>query len=247
MSFLGISGFNFQSLVSLGAQAALAASTGGASVAAQAIAKQLVSAIVSQVLQNVGQKLGLPQAVIDGAQAAFSAAAGNAAGVRQNANQIVDDISRQAGFSPTQQGELQRAVDQSASAIEASVNQSVQRASSEASRAANKAKGKGPKAGNFLEAIALALGSALDDKFNQALKLANDLAEQSKSNQDFANGLGSKPDQGDVLKANAKGSQLGVTTALFQSVNQEIGILQNVIKTALDAIGGAQSTIARRN
>ncbi|MFM9829119.1 MAG: hypothetical protein ACKVOB_10325 [Sphingomonas sp.] len=245
MSLFGIGGFNFQSLVSLGAQAALAASTGGASVAAQAIAKQLVSAIVSQVLQNVGQKLGLPQSVIDGAQAAFSAAAGNPAGVQKNVNQIVSDFSRQAQLSPSQQGDLQRAVDKSASAIEGALSQSLQRASADAQEQASKAKGR--KAGNFLEAIALALGDALDQKFDQALKLANDIAEQTQSNSEFANSLGSEAKSGDVVKANAAQSKLGGTTALFQSVNQEIGILQNVIKTALDAIGGAQSTIARRN
>lgn len=245
MSLFGINGFNIQSLVSIATQAALAASTGGASVAAQALAKQLISAIISQVLQNVGQKLGLPQPVIDGAQAAFSAAAGNPTGVRQNVNQIVDAIARQGQLTPAQTGDLQRQVTQSTSAIEASLSQSIQRASADAQEQA--AKGRNVKAGNFLEAIALALGEALDQKFNQALELANDIAEQTASNKQFVQGLGDKPSQGDTLRANEAGSRLGATTALFQAVNQEISILQNVIKTALDAIGGAQSTIARRN
>ncbi len=246
MSFLGISGFNFQSLASLGVQAGLAFASGGTSVVAQTIAKQLVSAIAQQVLQNIGQKLGLPQAVIDGAQAAFSAAAGNPAGVKQNVNQIIGDISRQLNLTPAQQGELSRATNQTRSAIEAALNQSVQSGFSESQLQASKSKSQ-VKGGNFLQAIAIALGDALDKKFDQQLNLANQLAEQVSANADFINGLGDEPNQQQVLDATNRNSQLGVTTSLFQSTNQEISILQNVIKTALDSVGGAQSTIARRN
>ncbi len=246
MSFLGISGFNFQSLASLGVQAGLAFASGGTSVVAQTIAKQLVSAIAQQVLQNIGQKLGLPQAVIDGAQAAFSAASGNPAGVRQNVNQIIDGVTRQFNLSPAQQGELRRAADQSELAIEAAVQQAVRRTGLDAKRGAEREKAAA-RPGNYLEALALALGKALDDNFDKALDLANQIAEQTAANNKFVSNLGDKPSQGDTLRANDNQSKLGTTNSLFQAVNQQISILQSVIKTAFDAIGGAQSTIARRN
>jgi hypothetical protein len=100
--------FNFVSMVS---QIALAAATGGASIAMQAAMKMIVQAVAQQVLQQLAQQLGLPPAVVNMAMQAFSAASGQPGGGQaMSLGQAVGGAAQLLNLSPAQEGQLSRDV-----------------------------------------------------------------------------------------------------------------------------------------
>jgi hypothetical protein len=99
---------NFASMIS---QIALAAATGGASIAMQAAMRMVVTAVAQQVLQQLGQQLGLPRGVIDMAMQAFSAASGQpGAGQAMSLGQAVGGAAQLLNLSPAQEGQMSRDV-----------------------------------------------------------------------------------------------------------------------------------------
>lgn len=75
--------------------------------------KALFSAIGQQVVQALGEKLGLPQSIIDGAQAAFCAACGDKDGAQQNVREAVQSLAQDFNLSPLQEGQLERGANDS--------------------------------------------------------------------------------------------------------------------------------------
>ena len=102
---IGGGGFNIGSLIST---AALAAVTGGASLAVQTALRQVVSSIAQEVLQQVGQQLGLPQAAIDVAQGAFSAASGNLPGSIGSIGSAATGLASSLGLGAFEAGQIER-------------------------------------------------------------------------------------------------------------------------------------------
>ena len=103
MSIGGLGGL-FSSVINPASLVMMATPAGWASLAV----KTLVSAIGEQLIQQLGQQLGLPQSMIDVAQGAFAGAMGDTAGVQRNLEEAVQAFTQGMGFTPTQQGEFQR-------------------------------------------------------------------------------------------------------------------------------------------
>lgn len=210
-----------------------------------ALAMRTIGAQIGMnVLQNLGQQLGLPQNFIDTVKSGFATQIGLPGLATQSMGQAVGGLT---GFSPTAQGELARAGD---SAVKSLVDQAMRSAGDDARKLEKEAEAEGTSTveakGGFLRMIAAALGGAADSKMNEMINLANQIKDQTSSNSAFTDGLGSKPSNGDMLKANNNSSKLGTMNSMFQAVSQELSILQNVISSALKTVGEAQSTVARK-
>ena len=203
-------GLNPTNLVS---QAALAVSTGGSSLIAQA-ALQIGTQVAKEVIANIGQQLGLPQPIIDAAEGALSAAVGDYAGAaveyRQaatSASDLVDQYGQQFGASPSEIGDGQRQVN-------VLINDIVREASqSDDFKAARASGGKG---GGWLMALAKALGSQLDQLGEQMEDMASRITKDTP-------GLS---------------AQFGVVTQQFSML---MNATTNAIKTIGEAMGHAAS------
>jgi len=196
-------GLNIGSLFST---AALAALTGGTSLAFQSIFQQIISSVASQVIQQVGQQLGLPQGVIDLAQGVFQAASGNPGGVAQSLSESVQNAGDAFNLSPQQQGDLQRTAEDVAQSWTRSILDQV-RDSGEA---------KSTKGDSFLVALAKALGKVMDNKMGQM-----------KAKTDQLGGLDSKDSKYGQLTAEIQ--------ALGQEMNMVSQALNNSIKSIGEA------------
>jgi hypothetical protein len=101
----GIGGFNIGSLISTAMQAASMMTPMG--IAMQA-AKMLMTQIGMEVIQQLGEKLGLPQPMIDMAQGAFAASAGQPGLAKQNFTEAARGFAEGLNLSPTDQGKFER-------------------------------------------------------------------------------------------------------------------------------------------
>ena len=194
------------SIGSLFSTAALAALTGGTSLAFQSIFQQIISSVASQVIQQVGQQLGLPQGVIDLAQGVFQAASGNPGGVAQSLTDSVQNASDTFNLSPQQQGDLQRSAEDVAQSWTTSILDQVREGG----------EGKSTKGDSFLVALAKALGKVMDGKMTQM-----------KAKTDQLGGLDSKDSKYGQLTAEIQ--------ALGQEMNMVSQALNNSIKSIGEA------------
>lgn len=256
-------GFNPISMI---AQGALAAATGGTSLIATLatqIATQIATQVAKQVIQQVGQQLGLPQSAISTALGAFDAATGNAGGAFGNIAEAVQNGASQFNFSPSEQGGMQRQVDNSLnSMIDMAMTSAIAHSASKAKELANESvaagqaggKGKAGAAGaassplaglnihgGFLVQLAMVMGQALDNKMNDL-----------KSITDKINGISSQQtNMGEVTKGNMNESaglqsQLQSLGAVMQGVSQEMKSLQEALSTTLKTVGETQQGLARK-
>lgn len=196
-------GLNIGSLFST---AALAALTGGTSLAFQSIFQQIISSVASQVIQQVGQQLGLPQGVIDLAQGVFQAASGNPGGVAQSLTEAVQNAGDAFNLSPQQQGDLQRTAEDVAQSWTRSILDQVR----------DGGEAKSTKGDSFLVALAKALGKVMDNKMGQM-----------KAKTDQLGGLDSKDSKYGQLTAEIQ--------ALGQEMNMVSQALNNSIKSIGEA------------
>ncbi|MEO0501480.1 MAG: hypothetical protein AAF205_13180, partial [Pseudomonadota bacterium] len=104
----GIGGGN---IFNIAAQVAMGVATGGSSIAMQMAMRAVMSAVGQQLLQQMGQSLGLPQSMIDMAQASFCSACGDTMGAQQNLQEAIGGLGEAAGFSPFETGALQNQLD----------------------------------------------------------------------------------------------------------------------------------------
>lgn len=217
---------------------------------AQIAMKAIISAVGQQLIQVIGEKLGLPQQVIDVAKTAFTNAAGLPAAAGDTVRNTVGQLAQQTNMSPAQQGQVERSVNQGMSAIESAIDRIIEGMKDRAKKDekgiedADLATIAGK--GGFLTKLALILGAAADEKMQQMSTLGDKIAAQGKTNQSFVDGLGEKPDQSKVLKANDNSQKMGTLNSLLQATSQELGIIQNVIASVLKSVGEAQSTVARK-
>jgi hypothetical protein len=226
----------FKSLVNPMTIMQLAAGPAGwASIAMRAVG----TAIAQQLIQQLGQQLGLPPAVINMAQQAFSAASGTGGLGQQSIAQAVSSVAEQLNLSPSQSGDLQRTADQSFSNMSKIMDQIVKKMAKGGKEEAEG--GRGERSGSLLMRIAQALGELMDQKMEQLANKADQLgrlgSEKGNTFTDGANKGG----------FNAQGqSQFGKLSAEVQALGQEIGYLSQAIAQTLKSIGEAASTVARK-
>ena len=133
--------------------------------------RTLASAIGQQLIQQLGTKLGLPQSVIDTAQAAFCASCGDTAGARQNVTEAVSGLAEGLNASPAQQGEAERSVNDSVSDLVSRLSES------EDFKAAKSSGGK--SGGGWLMALASVLGEKLNKMAADVSKLAGEITKDT--------------------------------------------------------------------
>ncbi|MGF7146952.1 hypothetical protein FHS96_000561 [Sphingomonas zeicaulis] len=164
MSIGGLGGL-FSSVINPASLVMMATPAGWASLAV----KTLVSAIGEQLIQQLGQQLGLPQSMIDVAQGAFAGAMGDTAGVQRNLEEAVQAFTEGMGFSPAQQGEFQR-----------DLNDQLTQTALEGARQAEKSTRGGGKGGEgWLQAIAEALGGTLNEMAEDMSAMAEDITKDT--------------------------------------------------------------------
>ena len=179
-------------------------------------ARTLMSAVGQQVIQQLGQKLGLPQSVIDVAQAQFCAATGDAQGARLNMREAISQVSQDLNLTPSQQGQLSREVESGASSLFDMAMQNAINGNNSVGDAVNtraNAKGKGA---SWLERLAAVMSEAIESKMGDLEKLA---------------------------KTAKNGA---TETNNFQVASQEFSLLMNTTTTAIKSIGEALGNMARK-
>lgn len=222
MSFLGIGGGGnlFSSIASIALQGALGVATGGASLLVTTALKSVMLAVGDQVLQQLGQQLGLPQSVIDIAQAAFHGAAGDPGGAVQNITEASEGLASAIGGGAFEAGEIERGAQTSVQDIVAQANEAANR-SREDQASGEGVTGGGRGKDSLLVAIAKAMGKVIDSKMGQMA----DKTEQMGS---------------------AKGEKYGQLSAEVQALGQEISMVSNALNNAIKAIGEASAQLARK-
>ena len=217
MSFLGGS----LSITSIVTQGVEAVETGGLSLAAGTALKGVVGAIGDSILQQVGQQLGLPQSVIDTSSALLHEGSGDPAGAAQHLQAAVSDLANATGGTALEQGQFansaQSYADQLCSGMIESMKNSGGRSGGEATNGQS-----------FLEKLAIALGSVLDQKLNDMMDLSNQIGS-----------LGTI--------SNSNQSQLGMLTGKMQAEGQEVSMLSNALDNSIKSTGDAMSTLAKKN
>lgn len=186
----------------------------------------MFSAIGQQAIQQMGQQMGLPQSMIDMAQAQFCATCGDTRGVGQNIRQATQELAGQFNLAPTQQGQLERTGNETASKLTDMMLDRVRASGDEESQAAASGSAGG-KGGSLLMKIAIAMGQLLDKKMTEMAGLTDKIG-----------GLGTID--------NKNQSQLGELTGKLQGLGQEVNLLSNAMTNTIKSIGEANTTIARK-
>lgn len=196
------------------------------------LALQTLGPVVAQkVIQMAGERLGLPQPMIDMAQAAFAQATGQPGIARTNVREAVSGLAQQFDLSPRQQGELVRAGDQSVANMNRVLDGILKRMS-----------GAGDEeGGSVLMKIARALGKLMDQKMDTLASKADQLGRVGgEKGMKITKGAG----EGSF---SAEGqSKFGELSAEVQALGQEIGYLSQAISSTIKSIGEAASTVARK-
>ncbi len=135
---------------------------GWASIAMKAIG----TAIAQQVIQQLGQQLGLPPAVINMAQQAFSSATGQPFSRAGSIAETVSGLAEQFNLTPSQAGQLER----SAEFDVQEMLKSLTKASAEGKAKAERGGKDG--GGSYLRRIAEAMAKAMDGKIEEMDSLA---------------------------------------------------------------------------
>lgn len=219
-------GFNPINMVS---QVALAAVTGGTSLIAQ-IAMQVVSQIAKEVIQQVGQQLGLPQPMIDAAQGAFDAAAGNPAGAAREyqeaaggfaqlaLGQKLGNLGQELGLSHSETRELQQTGTKHADQLKQQILQQIRDGDGIEQEGGRKSGlNRGSSGGSWLMVLAEALG-----------RKANAAAETLKSKSDSLDWEDPKQ------------------SSDFNAMTQQFSMLMNAINNAIKSVGEGLTTMARK-
>lgn len=135
--------------------------------------KTIGTAVAQQLISQLGQALGLPPSVINMAQQAFSAASGQGGSLaQQGIAQAVSSVAKEFNFSPAQEGEVNRTMNDTLNQLVSKIGES------EEFKAAKSAGGKGAAGNTSSGSWLMALATALGDKLNVKAKEVQDLAGQ---------------------------------------------------------------------
>lgn len=226
----------FRSLVNPATILQLATGPAGwASLAMRTLGPQ----IGMNLVQRLGQQLGLPQPMIDLAQAAFANSIGQPGLMRREIGQAVQGFTQQMDLRPSEAGQLQRELLGSTDRSMRAMQEIVQ---GFAMRQLRESGGTGTEeGGSVLMRIARALGALMDEKMND---LATKADELGRVGSESGNVHTSGQNEGNFT-AQGQG-QFGQLSAEVQALGQEIGYLSQAISTTIKSIGEASATIARK-
>lgn len=206
---------NFASIAQLG----LAAMTGGSSLFLSTALKTMGSQIAMNVLQRLGQEMGLPQPMIDLAQASFAMQTGQPGLARQNIGEAVRGLGEQFGLSPMERGELERAANDDTNNMFEKLADAFK--SGKEMAEARRSRGGSRGAGSWLQAIADSMAKVLDQKIQDMDKMAKALDKQ--------------------------GSNKSVKSSTdLQVAGQEFSYLMNSSSTVIKTIGEGLAGMARK-
>lgn len=212
-------GINFGSIVS----SAIGGMLGGpiGMMVAQ-LAKQVMTTIVDQVIDQ----LPIDQSLKDILQAGFHAGVGDVPGALQNLNEAIEGLASQAGGSPSDVGDMQRAADDFRGEMEdvfSSLVQSIIDQANDTEDGSTVANSRGGGRGNstgapgWLYAIAEVMGKKLDETAHKMADLAEKVDSEDPS-----------------------------TATDFQVASQQFSIIMNTTSTALKSIGEGMVSAARK-
>ncbi|WP_020410904.1 hypothetical protein [Hahella ganghwensis] len=216
----GIGGFDLSSVASMAMN--VASLSNPAMFAARCCGGGLLQA-GEAVIQNLGEMMGLPQHSIDFAQGLFNQAFGNTAGAASNFQEAYQGLLE--SLSPTDaarvQGQIGDAAQGAAEEIQNGgdfsdlVGRQIQE---EGTSGCEGGKGKG----NFLQALAKALGTVLGEK---AEKMMDSLEK---------------------LEGAEEGKEFSQAQAEFSADSQTFSMMSNLTNTVIKTIGEALNTAARK-
>lgn len=210
MSFIGSLARSVVNPMSL-AQIAMGPA-GWASLAMRTIGSQ----IAMNVIQRLGQQAGLPQPMIDIAQASFAQRSGMPGLARQNLAQAISGVASQFNLSPAQEGELLRSAENDTRSMFDRLSEAFADGKKMA-EAKRSSKGKG----SWLQAIADAMAKALDAKVEDMDRMSRALDKQGSNKS---------------VKASTD----------LQVAGQEFSFLMNTASTVIKTIGEGLSGMARK-
>lgn len=186
------------------------------------LAQQVFSQIGQQLIQNLGQNLGLPQGVIDLAQASFAGSSGDFQSAFGNVDEAIDAFGQATGASPLDIVGAQSGIQDILRSFVEDMSQSEE--FKEAKNSGGKGKGGAVAGGGnatgapgWLMAMAQALGEELD-------RLGEDMQQRAESL------------KGDDASASAE----------FGVVSQQFSMLMNATNNAIKTIGEAMANTARK-
>jgi hypothetical protein len=205
---------NFASIAQLG----LAAMTGGSSLFLSTALRTIGSQIAMNVIQRLGQQMGLPQPMIDMAQASFAMQTGQPGLARQNMREAVQGLADQFSLSPMEQGQLERAANDDAD----NMFEKLSEAFKSGKDMAEARRSRGSRAGaSWLQVIADSMAKALDAKVQDMDSMAKALDKQGKNKS---------------VKASTD----------LQVAGQEFSYLMNASSTVIKTIGEGLTGMARK-
>ncbi|WP_379553671.1 hypothetical protein [Qipengyuania sp. DGS5-3] len=185
---------------------------GWASLAMRTIGAQ----IGMNAIQQLGQRLGLPQPMIDMAQASFAQSAGMPGLARQNIAEAVNGMADQFNLSPRDTAQLTSAATTDVNEIIEKFAEAIKQGERESESASRRGKGR-----SWLQVIADSMAKVLDQKVEDMDRLAQKLDKQGKN------------------------KSVSLSTDL-QVAGQEFSFLMNTTSTVIKTIGEGLSAMARK-
>lgn len=216
---------------------------GWASIAAKAI----MSAVAQQLIQKIGEQMGLPPAIVNMAQQAFSAASGGAGGLGGalgGANALgrvgsiaeaASGIAEQFNLSPSQAGKLEREFN---SIADKSTDNLMDILGNSKKKRAQSGEDE-EVGGSWLVALARAMGKVMDKKAEQ-------IQEKSDSIATLADKDVKKDKNGLSEESQKNQNKLSSETTLLQAYTQEMSFISNAATNAIKSIGESLTTNARK-
>ncbi|MGH1422972.1 MAG: hypothetical protein ACRBEQ_14260 [Hyphomonas sp.] len=226
----------------------------GGQAMAQALGKELVSMVGQELIQKLGTEMGLPQSMIDAAQAAFCKECGDMQGYQRNhleagtigmgngltkfeqmsSKVFLQHILNGFDASPAQRGNAERAFGEYYDGVSDIINQLLKKRTDE-SRASSASGGPNTDGKSLLVAIAIALGSVVDEKM---------FAMKDKT-EELGN-LDTAKDKEDVAGQQEFQKAYGQLTGEISALGQELKMVSEAMSSTIKSIGEASSTLARK-
>jgi uncharacterized protein YukE len=216
-------GLNFNTILQV-AEVAMAAETGGASLALEAASSQAMSQMATQAFSSALSQLGASgdtSNLVNAFSSGFDAATGSAGGESELSNQILNSAYQNGGLA-TSAGNLSN---QMAQLIDELGNSGQQNSSSGGTDGSS---GKGGAGNNWMEAIAKAMGDALGKLSQQVVDESNQLDSLAGN----SSSSGAQAFQSEMAK--------------FQADSQTLGMLSNAFANAIKSIGEGMQTMASK-
>lgn len=197
--------------------------------------KTIGSQIAMNLIQRLGQQMGLPQPMIDLAQASFASASGQPGLARQNIGEAVRGFASQMDLRPSEAGQLERELMSTSDKSLSNLTEIANGFKKKGSIGSEEEEGSG----SWLVAFAKAMGKVMDRKAAQ-------LQEKAQSVSDLA-GLEVKKDKtGLTGESQQNQNKLSSESTLLQAYAQELSMISNAATNVIKTVGEAQTAIARK-